>query len=251
MTTGSASDTWFVPSKAGSHVRLRVFCFPYAGGGASVFRAWANYLPSDVQVCALQLPGRHSRLSERPYWQLKPLVQRLGEVILPLVECPFALFGHSMGALLGFELLRHLRNQHGLSPVYFFASGGQAPHLLKPGPPLHTLPEQAFITELYRLNSLPVEALQSAELMRLILPALRADIALCETYIYSPGAPLDCPISTFRGMQDYRITQYEIDAWAFHTRSGFKLRVLPGDHFFLETARTLLLRAICDDLGFT
>lgn len=244
-----SSKAWFVSSKASGNVRLRLFCLPYAGGSASIFQSWANHLPSHIQVCALQLPGRQSRLLEPPLNRLRPLIQILGEAILPLLDAPFAVFGHSMGALVGFELLRQLRRQEGLRARHFFASGGHAPHLSKPGLPLHALPDEAFIAALYRLNGLPAEAFQSLELLRLLLPALRADIALCETYAYTPDAPLDCPITAFGGLQDYRVRPFELDAWRYQTSGAFKLRLLPGDHFFIEHARTLLLSAVSEDLA--
>lgn len=249
MANVPTSNAWFVLSKASGNVRLRLFCLPYAGGSASIFQSWAGHLPSHIQVCALQLPGRQSRLLEPPLGRLQPLVQILGEAIRPLLDAPFAVFGHSMGALVGFELLRHLRRQAGLSALHLFASGGHAPHLPKPGPPLHALPEQAFVAALYRLNALPAEAFQSPELLRLLLPALRADISLCETYAYTPDAPLDCPITAFGGLQDYRVRPFELDAWRYQTSVAFKLRLLPGDHFFIERARPLLLRAISEDLA--
>jgi len=227
---------------------LRLFCFPYAGGGASIFRTWSNNLPSEVEVCPIQLPGRENRLQEPPFNRLAPLVHVLAHVLLPYLDLPFVFFGHSMGALISFELARYLRRQHAPGPLHLFVSARRAPQIPAINPPIHHLPESAFIEALRDFNGTPESILQNAELMQLLLPVLRADFAVCETYTYSVEDPLACAISTFGGLQDCEVCYDELAAWREQTDGFFTQRMLPGNHFFLRSARVSLLRYITQDL---
>ena len=228
--------------------RLRLFCLPYAGGGASIFRTWPDGLPADVEVCPIQLPGRGTRLMERPFTQLSPLVEALAQALVPLLDKPFAFFGHSLGALVSFELARHLRSLYGVCPVRLIVSAGRAPQFPHRDRPIHTCPETEFLAQLHRLNGTPRELLEHAELMEIVLPVLRADFALYETYVYSNGPPLSCPISAFGGLQDRRISHSDLDGWRDQTSDSFSLRMFPGDHFFLNTTQPLLVRVISQEL---
>jgi len=183
---------------------------------------------------------------ERPYTQLSPLVEALAQALAPLLDRPFAFFGHSLGALVSFELARRIRRQYGVHPVRLFVSAGRAPQILHRGLPIHTLPDKEFLMELRRLNGTPSELLDHAELMELMLPLLRADFAVYETYQYSSEAPLNCPISAFGGLQDNKVSDSDLDAWRVQTSVSFSLRMFPGDHFFLK--QPLLLRALFQEL---
>lgn len=244
MAGPSISTRWLACSKPNPQARVRLFCFPYAGGGASVFHTWAEKLPTTVEVCAVHLPGREIRLSESPFTRLSPLVHTLTEALLPHLTTPFAFFGHSMGALIGFELARQLRRQHGPSPVHLFVSGREAPQLQSLEPPIHALPEPQFIAELQRFNGTPKEVLEHPDLMQLLIPTLRADFAVCETYTYASDAPIDCSISAFGGLQDHEVSREQLEAWRDQSRASFSLCMFPGDHFFLDTAELLLLETI-------
>lgn len=244
MTTSS----WVTCPRPSPQARLRLFCFPYAGGAASAFYTWSDNLPCEVEVCPIQLPGRESRLGEPPFTRLVPLVQALAQAIRPHLDKPFAFFGHSMGATISFELARQLRRQNDPCPVHLFVSGSHAPQILDRNPPIHHLPEAKFVEELRRFNGTPEAVLQNAELMVLFLPLLRADLALDETYVYIPDEPLDCPISACGGLKDDVVSHENLAAWCDQTRGAFTLRVFPGDHFFLRSARTLLLQAVSQDL---
>ncbi len=239
MISASTFDSWVTRPKPNPLAHLRLFCFPYAGGGPSIFRTWPDDLPFQVEVCSIRLPGRESRLVESPFTRLSPLVQTLADVLHPYLNMPFAFFGHSMGALISFELARHLR-QHGLDVMHLF--------IAQSDPPIHQLPEPEFVEKLRLLNGTPEPALQNAELMRLLLPVLRADFAICETYTHLAESPLDCPISAFGGLQDSRVTHNGLAAWRDQTCRSFTLRMLPGDHFFLHSARASLLGALAQDL---
>jgi surfactin synthase thioesterase subunit len=225
-----------------------VFCFPYAGGGASAFRGWARELPADVEVLAIRAPGRESRIAETPFARLEPLVSALTEVLLPHLDIPFVFFGHSLGALVCFEVARELRRRSAPGAVRLIVSGRQAPHVPDPDPPVHHLPDREFLIAVREFNGTPDEVVQHAELLELLLPVLRADIAINETYEYRSEPPLDCPISAFGGLQDEKSPRESIAAWRKQTSSAFSLRMFPGDHFFIHTARRSVLEAISQDL---
>jgi medium-chain acyl-[acyl-carrier-protein] hydrolase len=213
-----------------------------------VFRTWSDGLPADVEVCPIQFPGRGTRLTEPPFSQISLLVEALTETLLPLLDKPFALFGHSVGSLVIFELARRLRADHQVRPVRLFVSAGPAPQIPHRGRSIHGLPEREFATELNRLNGTPAELLNHDELMEIVLPSLRADFALYESYQYSPGPPLNCPISTFGGLSDQKVSHSDLEAWREQTSLSFSIRMFPGDHFFLKTTQPLLLRALAQEL---
>jgi surfactin synthase thioesterase subunit/acyl carrier protein len=248
MTTATAFDPWVACRKPNPQARLRLFCFPYAGTGASIFRTWSDGLPADVEVCPVQFPGRGTRLMETPFTQLEPLVQALAHALVPLLDKPFAFFGHSLGALVGFELARQLRRQSGVQPVRLFVSADRAPQLPHRNRPIHVLPEGEFLVELCCLNGIPEKVLEEVEIMQTMLPVLRADLAVCETYVYSTEPPLNCPISTFGGLQDRRVSRGDLEAWRNQTSASFSLRMFPGDHFFWHTTQPLLLQVLSQDL---
>ena len=248
MTAAAAFDSWIACRKPRPQARLRLFCFPYAGGGALIFRTWSDGLPADVEVCPIQLPGRGTRLMEPLFTQLSPLIQALAQALLPLLDKPFAFFGHSLGALVSFELARQLRRQYGVQPVRLFVSASRAPQLPHRGLPIHTLPEGDFLAELHRLNGTPRAVLEHEELMQIALPVLRADFAVYETYVYSTELPLNCPISTFGGLRDRTVSQSDLEAWHEQTSVAFSLQMFPGDHFFLKTTQPLVLRALWQEL---
>lgn len=215
-----------------------------------MYRLWPNDAPSHIEVCRVQLPGRENRLKERPFTRLGPLVETLAKVLRPYLDMPFAFFGHSVGALMCFELARYLQKQEGLSPDHLFVSGRRAPHVPDPDSPVHQLPEGEFVEEVRRrYDGIPEAVLKDPELLHLMLPVVRADMAISETYVYKNGEPLECPISAFGGLQDCRVTQEDLTAWRLQTRDSFTLRMLPGNHFFLQDTRPALLRALSDDLN--
>lgn len=248
-----AGNSWIVVRKANPWANLRLFCFPYSGAGASMFTKWVEKLPSTVELYAVQLPGRETRLVEPLFTRLPPLVEATAAALLPhLADKPFAFFGHSMGALLAFELARYLRRTQraadGLQPVHLFVSGHTAPQLGQRKPPIHALPEAEFVAELRRYNGTPEEVLQHAELRQLLLPILRADFALYETYVYTPDPPLDCPISVFGGMQDEDVPQEGLEPWRGQTRAAFSLQMFPGDHFFVNSTQNHFLPTLAQQL---
>jgi medium-chain acyl-[acyl-carrier-protein] hydrolase len=213
-----------------------------------MFRNWSNALPADVELCPVQLPGRSNRLFERPFTELSVLVEALAQTLSPLLDKPFALFGHSLGALVGFELARQLRRQYDVNPVHLFVSAGCAPQVLPRGVPIHGLPEHEFSKEIRRLNSIPTQILEHEELMESILPRLRADFTIYETYRYSVGPPLNCPISAFGGLDDGKVRRVDLEAWRDQTTASFSLQMVPGGHFFVNTTQPLLLQMLSQEL---
>lgn len=248
MGTSPMSNAWILYSRPNPRSRLRLFCFPYAGGGASIFRTWSQMLPTEIEVCAVQLPGRENRMSESPFLQLSSLVQALTKALQPYLTMPFAFFGHSMGALIGFELARQLRSQKSKIPVHLFVSASLAPQIKHRHEPIYQLPDAEFLQELHRLNGTAQGVLDNAELRQLMMPVLRADFTICDTYVYTPEEPLPCPISAFGGYQDSEVTFADLEAWHVQTSSSFKLHTFQGDHFFLRSAQAPLLQAVAHDL---
>jgi medium-chain acyl-[acyl-carrier-protein] hydrolase len=177
------------------------------------------------------------------------LIDALSVELRPYLSAPFAFCGHSMGALISFELARRLIRDRQPGPRHLFIGARRAPQLQDDCPPVHTQNERAFVEQIaIRYGALPNVIAHDPELMRLFMPTLRADIAVCETYEYRNGEPLDCPISVFGGRQDPGVSRSDLEAWRVQTTAQFSLRMFAGDHFFIKSARAELLRAIRDDL---
>lgn len=243
-----AADAWFARPKPNPQARLRLFCFPYAGGSALAFRKWPQQLPPGVEVLAAQLPGRGVRIRETPFKNLHVLVEELGRAVRPYLNKPFALFGHSMGAMISFELARLLRREGAPAPVHLFVSGRRAPQIPDTDPTTYNLPDAALVEELRKLNGTPPEVLEHPELMELMLPLLRADFEVVETYDYKPEPPLGCPVSAFGGLQDFEVKREHLEGWREQTTSEFALRMFDGDHFFLQRAEPALLHTVAREL---
>ena len=241
MSRPGGLNSWVMIPKPSPQARLRLFCFPYAGGGASVFYPWARLLPPEVEVCAVQLPGREGRLIEPPISDLMELVDRLYDALVPYFDRPFAFFGHSNGGLMAFELARRLRREGRPGPVHLYVGGRPAPQLPLTEEPIHSLPEAEFMDTLRRFNGTPEEILENKEIMQLISPTLRADFSLGETYVYQDGAPLEIPVSAYGGHADAEVEQAQVEAWREQTTDAFHLVMFPGDHFFLNGDRQQVL----------
>ncbi len=241
-------QTWFAVPRPVLQPSLRLFCFPFAGGGARVYSTWPDHLPREVELCAVQLPGRERRFNESPYSRLTDLVRDLAPVLVPHTDVPYAFFGHSMGALVAFTLARELRRMNVPGPELLMVSGSRAPQRPDPDPPIHALPDDEFLLELRELNGTPEEVLRNDELLQLLLPVLRADFAACETYEYVPEAPLSCPIVAFGGIDDAEVPQEAVAAWSEQTTRACSLQMFPGDHFYLLDQSAVLLQEISRQL---
>lgn len=241
-------DPWVVIPRPTPNARLRLFCFPYAGGGASIFAPWGRAVPPEVEVVAVQLPGREARLGETPFSDLMALVDAVTPKLAPYMDRPFAFFGHSNGGLMAFELTRRLRRDGSTGPVQLFIGGRPAPQVELTDPPIHALPHDEFLAVLRRFAGTPEEVLQNAEIMELIEPMLRADFSLGETYRYVPDRPLAIPISAWAGERDGEVPTWQVEAWKEQTTAAFHFRVFPGDHFFINGDRDQVLAELNAEL---
>jgi medium-chain acyl-[acyl-carrier-protein] hydrolase len=222
-----------------------LFCFAHAGSGASFCRTWGDALPLAIDVHGVQLPGHENRLDEPLFTRLEPLVESLQDALAPYLVPPFAFFGHSMGALIAFELTRALQKRGGPAPAMLAVSGRCAPQL---GPaailPRHDASRAELLATLAHLSDDRMECAQHPELLDPWEPVVRADLELCETYEWKPGATLICPIAAFGGRADPHVTWEGLDAWHVHSTSWFSLDLFAGDHFFFHADRGGFLRQI-------
>jgi medium-chain acyl-[acyl-carrier-protein] hydrolase len=244
----ASSELWVAYRRPVPRARLRLFCLPGAGSGPAQFRAWPEALAPQVEVCPVQLPGRERRLGEAPVDDWGVLVDQLDQGLAPLLDRPFAVLGHSFGALVGFELVRRLRDGRGLTPLRLFVAACEAPHLVAGRRPKRgEWEDEALVEELRRFGA-PEEMLRNQELLELVLPAVRADFTLADRYRYRPGPALACPVSAFGGRDDPLVGREQLGAWRDQTAAGLRLRTLPGGHFVLDDARVHVLRAVAADL---
>lgn len=239
---------WLPSVRQGQEVRLRLFCFPYAGGNAAVFHPWADQLPTSIDLCPIQLPGRGARFGEPPAERVQALAEAIAEAISPFLDLPFAFFGHSLGALIAFETARVIRSRFLRLPVRLFVSAHRAPRLKSDNPPLHRLSDTDLVVELERLEGTPTKILNDPELLALMLPTLRADFALCDTYTYVRRAPLECPITILGGSEDKDVDRSQLEPWGEETRGELSLFEIPGGHFFIHDAVGPLLKLITQQL---
>jgi len=245
----STTERWLAYREVNPRARRRLFCFPYAGGGASAYRGWAAELPADVEVCPVQLPGRESRLREPAFQGLQPLVAAAADALQPLVQLPFAFFGHGMGAAIAYGLACELRSRGRAWPEALFVAGRRAPEVPLRSAPLHDLPDAELIAALRERRAVPEEVLAHEELMRLLLPILRADLAVDETASFGDEAKFAFALSAFVGTEDDIVPRADVEPWAQRTVGAFRLRELPGDQFFIHSSRALLLEALARDLA--
>ena len=249
MMAEPSPDLWLQrPRPAPADPALRLLCFPYAGGGAAVFRPWQAALPPWVEVLAVKLPGRESRFGEPPAASLPALLEAMVPALLPRLDRPFALFGHSMGALISLGLARRLRALHGLLPAHLFVAGHVAPHR-RDEPPIHRLPDGEFVAEIRRRYGDQGGALDEPELLELLLPTLRADVALNTLAEFPPEPPLACRLTAIGGRRDATVAAADLEAWREYATGEFRRHEIEGDHFFLNHCRDDVLRIISLELA--
>jgi medium-chain acyl-[acyl-carrier-protein] hydrolase len=220
---------------------------PYAGSGTGAYRNWPADLPEEIEMRAVLLPGRERRFTEPAMASVDALVDLLVPALLPGLDPPFAIFGHSMGAMIGHEVARRLTARL-RPPVHLLVSGARAPHLPDPGPGHRLMPDALFLEAIRGLGGTPPELAENEEFLQVMLPTLRADFIAAETYHREPTPPLSCAVTAFGGTQDPLVREEHVAAWAAHTSGPFRLRMLPGDHFFLATSRQALLQLVGSEL---
>ena len=248
VNTRSETPASILRSRPNPDADLRLFCFPSAGSGVSMLHAWFRDMPLKYEVCAIQPPGREDRHLEPPFRRMTPLVEMATDGLEPLLDLPYALFGHSLGALTAFEVARELRRRGLPGPVRLFVSSRMAPQLAPRFDSIHQLPEGEFIEQLAsRYGPIPPVILADPDLMALFVPVLRSDIEVLETYIYHSEDPLDIAISVMSGESDAMVDEAGLHAWAEQTSSTTVVRTFAGDHFYPRTARGDFLNAIAGD----
>lgn len=225
--------TPWLPDLPSEDSTLRLFCFPHAGAGASSFRDWPRHLPEHVAVCPVQLPGRETRFRETPFTRIEPLVEGLVDALNPFLDRSFALYGHSVGALVAFEFARALRSAGLPQPAHLFVSGRPAPQSLASRPLLHDLGHPQLMRTLQKLGGTPAAVLRNPDLRALLLPLIQADFAVNETYVYRPERTLAVPLTVYQGTEDMRVSAAEAHAWECQTTRRFSVKYLSGGHFFV------------------
>ncbi|MGW1675226.1 thioesterase II family protein [Streptomyces sp. NPDC002324] len=247
LSVAPAADSarWFRRQARTSHPRVRLVCFPHAGGAASLYRDWTEGLPTGIEVLAATLPARQDRFREPPVERMDELADRIAEALRPHLDLPYAFFGHSLGSDVAYEVARRLERLHGHGPQRIFVSGASAPHVGEPVD-IEAYDDPALIAEIQRLGAPHTELLDDPELAALLLPALRADYRLSAAY--RPVLPeldvLHAPITALVGDRDPLVPVEDALKWAELTSGGFNHRVYPGGHFYLERHRPALLRLI-------
>lgn len=238
---------WIVPSEV-TDAPVRLFCFPYAGGGASVYRDWIR--AAEGRLYAMQPPGRENRLGDPLLYSLEESAQKAAEAILPYTRHPYALFGHSLGARVAFEVTRKLRSRGAAMPVHLFVSGSLAPEQ-REARPLHQLNDTDFVKELQRFGNTRAEIFEHPEILGFFLPMLRADFTVDETYEYRVEPLLSVPITAFCGTEDAEATPQQMEEWGRYTTGAFSLQCLSGGHFFFQDPHNAMPRRLMAILSQT
>lgn len=236
---------WLISYKRNPAASVRLFCFHCAGGSASEFRSWPAHLGGKVELLAVQLPGREGRVNEAFVASMDELIGGVVEAITPVLDKPYVIFGHSFGAIGGFEVIRELRNKALPQPLLFIAAGRRGPQVTDTKPLIASLPQDEFIEELRKRYGDQLGPIwDSAELREMLIPQIHADFALSETYRFRDQQPLDCPIVAFAGVAEKSLKANALNAWCKHTNRSFQSRRFPGGHFFIRESQPLVVEAI-------
>ncbi|MGK5518320.1 thioesterase II family protein [Micromonospora sp. URMC 107] len=237
----AGGDPWLRVFRGGAHAGLRLVCLPHAGGSAGFFQSWAARLPDSVDLLAVRYPGRQDRLSEPCVEEMDPLAERVTESLTPYLDRPLALFGHSMGASVAYEVAIRLEDRLGVVPRVLFVSGHGAPHVTRLDQRPDDLDDEEFLARIAALGEVDPVVFRSPKLRELVVPALRADLRLIHGYLPRAARAVSAPISAYLGTGDPACDRESVSAWAELTTGGFRLRAFPGDHFYLVPARAELL----------
>ncbi|MCI5179801.1 MAG: thioesterase [Candidatus Electrothrix sp. AW5] len=246
----SAYKKWLSCPISRPEATMRLFCFPYGGGGASIYRQWNKYLPNHIELIALQPPGRENRLLEPAINSLSNLVNNILSALVDWLDKPFVFFGHSFGAKTAFETTRELRRRNLPEPKHLFVAGQAAPHLPLARHCFHTLSDARFLQAVKKqYKIIPQAVLENEELLSLVMPALRGDFCMSEQYVYQKDNPLNCPITAFGGDKDPEVTQDRLEAWKHETAVQFSSQLFSGDHFFVQTEPQRVINALLQTLN--
>jgi medium-chain acyl-[acyl-carrier-protein] hydrolase len=236
--------SWLRPATASTQAALRLFCCAHAGGGAAAFNGWSQALPQRFEVIRVQLPGREDNLQGPPARSIDAITPRLVRDVMPLLDRPFAFYGHSMGAIVMFELARALRRAARPLPLVLFVSGRRAPRLPLSHQPLYPLHDDALVEQMRLMGTPMPQLLGKARWRERYLPTIRADLEVSDRYRYHIEPPLECSIQGFGGTADPIVKPWEWQAWRDETSGGFKAQALSGRHFFDRCGQQALLQEI-------
>ncbi|GAB6040377.1 thioesterase II family protein [Endothiovibrio diazotrophicus] len=234
-------NAWVTCPSPKPDARLRMFCLPFAGGGASVYQPWGKRFGPDIEVCSIQLPGRENRASEPAFRDIQALAGLLANQLALYLDKPYLIYGHSMGGLLTFEVLRQLQDGGYPLPQVAFIAAHRAAHLPPRRRPLFGLDDRQFIQKVSDFGGFQQEILVNEELLNFVLPTLRADFEACDGYRYEPGAPVDCPLVAISGAHDLEVPPEDMDPWQEHTLHPLHHVTLDAGHFFLKTHADALI----------
>lgn len=223
------TERWVVYPPRNNGAKIQIVCIPHAGAGVSAYRSWLLHPPTQAQLAIVRLPGRESRVTEAPITDMPHLANTLAAALTKTITTPYILFGHCLGALIAFELARHLMAIEAPQPVALCVSSFRAPHILRQGESISQLSDSSFLSLLGTWRAIPAEVLNNAEMRAMVLPTLRADFALLESYRYQVGPPLRCPIVLFFGKEHSGDTEQNLMEWRMHTLGDFYPVALPGD----------------------
>lgn len=236
----AAGSRWLSRPRGTREPALRMFCVPHVGAGAAAFNSWIPLLPADVEVCGVRLPGRESRLREPLVEDWQQVVGALQQAVTPLLDLPYVLLGHCSGSVLTYELARRLVAAGHPAPAMVVLSSAPAPSARRIDEPLHLLPRRELLERVVGFGGMPAEILDDPELMDIFERILRADYRVIERLEYSPGAPLDVPITVLGGEHDEFVGEEAMAAWAAETTREFSLRLLDAGHYILAEAGPLV-----------
>ena len=238
-------ESQFLVVKPRPEAAFKLFCFPHAGGGPIAFFNWSEQLGGDIECVCVQYPGRGQRLREEPLTCIHDVVDDVMDAFVDSCQKPFAFYGHSFGGVVAFELARRMRRDRMPEPSHLFVGATRPPHLEFLFPPIHHLPEQEFVENIQRRYSgIPAAISQDPEIMKMFMPALRADFTAYETYRFRSEDPLNIPITAFAGAEDRAVKPECLHNWELHTSAGFEMEILPGGHFFSSTSGRELIGAL-------
>jgi medium-chain acyl-[acyl-carrier-protein] hydrolase len=246
-----AADTLeaWVPIRSDRECRCRVLGFAHAGGSAAAYRNWRSFVGPDIDFCPVELPGRGARGREAPLTSLAALVERIAGPIAPLLDVPFAFFGHSVGARIAFECARRLRARDGRAAVHLFVSGRGAPRVGEHSHNAHDMTDDALIAMLRRLGGTPREVLEHRAFAAALLPLIRADLTLAEGQGIGDADRLVCPVTAFAGSDDASVEPDALEAWRHVTRGRFRACRVPGGHFYAPASVGAVMQEIARDLA--
>jgi medium-chain acyl-[acyl-carrier-protein] hydrolase len=230
------ASRWLVPFSSAPDAQVRLVCIPHAGGGAVTFHPWSKLLRPEVDVYAAQLPGRESRLREEPVRTLAEIVEPLTVAISALVDRPVVIFGHSLGALLAFEVVQRLCQNPRTRIAGLIVSGRPAPHVSSRSPRLAHLPPREIVLRVAELyGNIPAALAEEPEFVTMLGKVLQSDLEVLERYHPTGRTPVPCPIAAYGGADDALVSRAELDEWRQYTGGNFQCDQLPGDHFYFKT----------------